>query len=541
MSWTIASLLIWTVALRRAWRKSWVVSGSWLLWLAWIALSLAASSQPLKGLEPLSRWATFVAFFSLAAAWGERERRIWFWGLSLSGAVLALAALWTGRINGIFSETMVGLLPPYYNYTVFAEAAAFAAVFAALIHRERPGKYLRWLMLGLLALLLSCLILARARGGILVVCASSLLVALRHPRAEGRAWLLGSLALGAGILAAGILLLRGASPAYFLKLDKAFRRPHIWRAALQITQDHPIFGEGPGNFEAGFLRHNFPSNYGQANYQFTSAYAHGEWLQAAAETGWVGLALLLLALAGTLRRLPAPGKTSLPQETAMAALAAMGLHLMIDNMLHVPTLGLLFFSALACATGPEAKSALPVWPRASWMIFSCAGLALSALAWIPSSLGRRYAQGLERETDAAKRLELAQKSVHLFPADSYLRETMAREWMSLNPPRPDEALKELETASQLNPTNALCLGMRAEILRGYRRWAEVLALAEEALRLEPNYLRARFMRAEALARLGRNSLAQAELAELDRRRRLLEAGGFYRSTSNHYELMIGAR
>src|SRR5581483_1853556 len=97
---------------------------------------------------------------------------------------------------------------------------------------------------------------------------------------------------GAALAAAlgGAALFNVGGAAHWLKLDQpqSFKRPQIWTAALQAARERPVLGWGPGNFEEGFLRHNFPSGQGPASYQFSTPFAHSEPLNALAETGVIG-------------------------------------------------------------------------------------------------------------------------------------------------------------------------------------------------------------------------------------------------------------
>jgi len=69
----------------------------------------------------------------------------------------------------------------------------------------------------------------------------------------------------------------------------------------------------------------------------------------------------------------------------------------------------------------------------------------------------------------------------------------------------------LSRASRLDPTNAFYRIMQAEILSSVGRWREVQSLAEQALDLEPRFVEARLLRAQALCRVGLREPAREEL------------------------------
>ena len=72
-------------------------------------------------------------------------------------------------------------------------------------------------------------------------------------------------------------------------------------------------------------------------------------------------------------------------------------------------------------------------------------------------------------------------------------------------------------AQRLAPFNAIFPWRRAQIAGAYGSWIDTEALSAHALELEPGFLSARVLRAEALARLGRTPEARAELTEALRR------------------------
>lgn len=521
-AWTAVSGLLWLLALYLGGVPLSPLK-PWLPWLLWAAASCALSSQPLKCLYALSRWTSAALFFALACAlWTEKEQEQWLRALAVAGFIVCAAAWvtgWTAWYGQDVGNCLTGLLPPYYNYTVFVEAAAACALLAWLSHQDSPKGRARlglWALAGLLA---ASILAARSRGGLLALGAGAGMVLWRQKRYRRR------ILAGAAVLAA-VLLLR---PSHVLKLDRAavFKRPQLWKAAAQIAGEHPFFGEGPGNFEAGFRRHNFRSHFRVTEYQFSSAHAHSEPLQILAETGWIGLGLFLFALAAALRRRqPASGA----QHAAAAAAAAMAAQGLVDNMLHLPALALLFFSALACAAPPSAQSG----PRVLWP--AAAGLALALSAWIPESLAARYLRRSASEPE--RKVEFTRKASALFPADAWLRETLARAWLTQRPFNVEKAQAELEEASRLDPTNALYPHLRGELEGATGHWTAAEARAAQALELEPNFLSARLLFAECRARAGDKEQARAQLLEAAERRRAIIKTGFAEGEGNGYSAMI---
>lgn len=76
-----------------------------------------------------------------------------------------------------------------------------------------------------------------------------------------------------------------------MRVDATEFRKQVTLDSLHILRDHPAFGVGLGNFEIAYPPYqSFPSD-------LSIDFAHNDYVQAAAETGLVGAALIVLTLA----------------------------------------------------------------------------------------------------------------------------------------------------------------------------------------------------------------------------------------------------
>jgi len=490
---------LFAVAGAAAWAAVWLrrptlgPAAWWLPWLAWAAVSALAASQPLAALPALARWSAVLACASLAAGWDTAERAQWLRAFLIAAAGVAAAAFASGAGAGGGGQ-MTGVLPPYSNYSAFVLTGAASAAAAWALHPRGLNGRERAAALALCAFCVACVILARSRGASLgLAAAASVFVARRWgPRA------LAAAAVAAAVFAGG--LLAGAFPASWENaLLKKYRmhaeaRPRIWTAAAAIASDAPWRGVGPGNFAAGFRLRPVPFEDGAARWSMTTDYAHSEPLQAAAETGWAGLALWLLAAGTALRALLQRAGDDPVREAAALAAAALTAHLLVDNMLHIPALAALWMTALAGAAPPTAGGR--VWPRAAIL----AGAALALVCWIPRSLAASSPA----------------RAAILFPADPSPREDLA--YAAAAAGRAAEADAHWRAAERLAPFNAIHPWRRGQLAGAFGRWNEAERLAARAVKLEPGFLTARLLRADALARLGRAPEARAELEALRRAR-----------------------
>ena len=483
-TWTLFAVFTWAAVASRPPLRRLPAAPLWGAVLGWAFLSAARSPEPLVSLPAAAYAATTFAWLLLGATRsGEDERR---WGarlLWISATVLAAYA----AAALIPSYRAVGLLYPYYNYTAALVAAAGAAAFAARPYGRAP--------LGLLgfAAAASYLLWCGSRGGLIGLGAAAAFSLWRSGRR--------ALVAAAALAVAAALLTPSAARDSLLKLERpgSHARPQIWRAALEVALDHPLFGEGPGRFERGFLRHQVPTPQalGRGRYALVTGRAHSQPLDAAAETGFIGLALLLAALWGVWRLRPSSPEAS--REPLLAAAAALGTQAMGDSIFALPALGWLFAWLLGAACTSSAHEA----PRISEPArkgLAMAGLLLASCAWMP---GWFVGQSLERDPLAA---------VSIAPYDSGLWEAAAkRDYKRDDLPR---ALKALRIVSVLRPYDARPKVLSAEILSRAGSWTAARALAAEAALLEPDCGQARLIAAEAALREGDRAGAVEQLEAL---------------------------
>ncbi|MBI3289406.1 MAG: O-antigen ligase family protein [Elusimicrobia bacterium] len=469
----------------------------WLPWLFWALLSCLVSVQPCAGLPVIARWAAFVIYFAMAAQWDARLRRHWHAVLCALGAIIALAALASGAGRG-FGANMTGLLPPYYNYSIFVvTAAAASAVALALNARSSRQSAALW---ALAAGLAACVLIARSRGGVLGLVAAGLWLTWRRAGAKTALILI---AIGAftGLAAphdwTELLLKRRRA------LGEA--RPAIWRVAAGLAGHSPWFGEGPGNFASGFRRDPVEAKGAAARWGLWTPYAHSEPMHAAAETGWVGL---VLWLAGFVAMLAGAFRTrgdlnNAPQTAARAALIAAVPQLFVDNMLQLPGLAFLFASAAAVARPIPSPASNAGISRPALLV-----LAVFALVAVAPDLYSRVSPG----APLAMRRAVAERAVRLFPADSDRMEDLA--YVLEQSREIAQAYAAWAAAERLSPKNAIYPWRRGRLLMATTRPADAERAFAQALALEPSFLAARADRVAALSALGDFARAGAELDEL---------------------------
>ena len=205
---------------------------------------------------------------------------------------------------------------------------------------------LAWLVLWL-ALMGLALVFSMSRMGIvaMMACVATMIVAAKVSRTGKRTTVLGfsllfviiGLALYTGIDA---VLARYESLTIQGYLDKD--RLPIWRDAWKMIEGAPLFGRGLGTF-----RWTFPT-FETFEPDIPARYAHNDYLQALAEVGVVGVALLLWAFVHCWRA--AARNLSQPRDPlvvgiglgTLGALTACALQEAMDFSLYIPGVATLF-------------------------------------------------------------------------------------------------------------------------------------------------------------------------------------------------------
>jgi O-antigen ligase len=134
-------------------------------------------------------------------------------------------------------------------------------------------------------------------------------------------------------------------------------RAEIWRETGRMVDEYPVFGSGLGSYEAAFMK------YKTVAPMHTVDYAHNDYLQVIAETGYVGF-VLAMALAGyvfwrviRVLRWERGRKNWWLAVGLTGSMSAMALHSLVDFNLYIPAnaLALAWIAGLAVSEGLESR------------------------------------------------------------------------------------------------------------------------------------------------------------------------------------------
>ncbi len=226
----------------------------------------------------------------------------------------------------------------------------------------------------------------------------------------------------------------------------------FWKVAVKEFRDNPIIGVGAGNY------HNAYFQYWNQD-RFYSRFTHNHYLQVLAETGALGFALFLLALAALARQvwLNRNRKDSLYQGCVLAGTAFL-LHIGIDFSWDMPAVTVTFW-ALAGVAGSrlehEEASRLRLKPVfAGLMLLMLVLTGLQAGSWLIA----RQGAVLEDNKNYQEAIDKYQLAVKIYPlrydywshisysADRLYRQTNNEDYYI-------QAVTALDRALALNPGN----------------------------------------------------------------------------------------
>ena len=363
-----------------------------LLYVSVGALSLWGAADPLGGLAELIKWLQLLAVALLVFDCCRRRHVGWVLTAALTSGVLqAVVGLWEFGLRGSGPEAFE-LAPDLFRaYGTFEQPNPFggfmgmvwplaAGLFLGLLSAARtpvkaPRTGLGVLVLVAAVLALGGLMVSYSRGAWFGSLAAAGVMGVFWPRRRGWGIVMALLGLAAVFVVARVGVLpedvveRFDSVAEFTRVQdmrgaandavnfSLIERLAHWQAASRMASAHPWLGVGLGNFQAAY------PDYRLLNWEHALGHAHNVYLNAAAETGLLGLGAYLLlwgiVFAVTLRTLG--GSTGWRRGVALGLLGVwthVTVHNLVDylfvNNVHL-YLGALL-GVLAVIAAPTGKT-----------------------------------------------------------------------------------------------------------------------------------------------------------------------------------------
>lgn len=299
--------------------------------------------------------AVLAAWTVIGAGSGPDEASSVLW---LSGGVAALYAMgrWVTEreplavhrivalaVGGSIVLTLPGVVraggAPLGYANANAALGGLGALAALGVAVAEPTQRLRVAWAALAGGLVLAVIATGSHAGAIALLVGAALLAVSALLRRPAAVVLGGAVAVVAVLGVTAVIAHGADPAGLG--DRSGVRGELWGAAAELTAAHPLRGVGVGGFE----EQNPVS--GDADLRW----AHHGYLQMGAETGLIGLSLLLAVVGWTYARLGLAAVQA-PHRAALgaAALTLVALHATVDHVLHHPALVLTLAAMVGAAT-----------------------------------------------------------------------------------------------------------------------------------------------------------------------------------------------
>ena len=354
------------------WRRDRLVVlclGAVLTYLAVVILSMGIAESKSLALKEVIKWAEVFILLVLALRLIQSVKDVHrlAWAMIAAGVSQALLGYWQWvQVTGSHSASAASLrvFGTFGQPNPFAGYLNFALLLAVALVLFGKETYERWIAGAAAAIIGFAAILADSRGaelGLAVAIIVLLIVAWRREKLAAAAVVIGlpllAVAWFAHIIPAHLRqdLLQQVTlgPVNNANFSIQERLAH-WVAGLRMFRAHPILGVGAGNYSVAYPRYQVSPDWFEA-----LGHAHNYYINAAAETGILGL-LAILALVGTAllagwraARAQAGGPSHQPGVGwalalgLLAALVAHSVHNLTDD-LFVHGIELQFALCIAC-------------------------------------------------------------------------------------------------------------------------------------------------------------------------------------------------
>lgn len=432
--------ILWGLSM---WQKREVkIRVPWITWpfLAFVAASLFSLLQATNGRVVIQSLVLVVFFFLLLliianVVQQKRDVALLLYALLASISLVALYGLMQylgimrGPIGGRGVNQMISTLG---NRNYLGGVLTYSFFPAMILLFRLRGWFLRSVAVLLIAFNFGALMLIDQTGAnaALILAAIALAVGwvIFHPiepLRRARGWILALLLVlvlaflfeAPSTRLNSIVGLSADEPSWIAQLwarNSGDARTWDWWVGYEMFKDHPLFGVGLGNYKLNFIRYKaaFLQTPQGASYDFyipRAAQAHNDYVQAAAETGIIGViavASFLLTLVASLwlrlRRNRDEGDRwdLLLLSTGMVALLA---HAFVSFPAHLPISSLTFvlYTGLAFAPVYGGTStggiSLRGWGLKSVVLaLGIAGLIVSILAVMDLSANLLMGKGIEQ-------------------------------------------------------------------------------------------------------------------------------------------------
>lgn len=341
------------------------------LWLAWQLLAAAHTVDASLTRATLMHFAASVmCFYFGLCALSRVERTTAFWVFLLAAFAWVLWMGFGQHFGGleatqrmIYEQPNWREFPPEYlkriasnrifSTLVYPNALAGAVLLflpmlsaAAWRLSGRLPNVSRGVLVGLLGYAgVACLYWSGSKSGWLIALGLGLVCWLRLPLGRRVRW-----AMAAAVLLIGLAGFAVKFAAYFRKgAPSVSARVDYWRAACQITREHPILGTGPGTFSIPYRNLKAPESE-------MTRLVHNNFLEQACDSGVVGFLLYSAMILGLLWHLYRKSAAEPMAFAVWLGLLGWALQGVVEFGLYIPALAWPAFTFFGWLLGSNSKS-----------------------------------------------------------------------------------------------------------------------------------------------------------------------------------------
>lgn len=314
-----------------------------------IGLSNTISLYPYVTKEKLLLYISYAVFFLVTADYIRRSRQIkrFFWIIfavaiieSLIGILQYILSGTAIRASGTyvnpnhFAGLLLVVIPLFLGYLLYAGTAR-GDVSSRRENKTTARFSAQLILLFAASLMAISLILSQSRGAIFSLAASILFFYTAfslNKKSKSVKWLL-------GLFFVIILLYSlwiGLDPViekFAETREELPKRTYIWKDSAHLIKDFPIFGAGLGNFSLAYTMYK-----NEAYWARLFNHAHNDYIELAAETGLLGLILVLWAITVFYKSAIAVLKDSVPHKDPLRFYLLLGcLSGMFGMLIHAIT------------------------------------------------------------------------------------------------------------------------------------------------------------------------------------------------------------
>lgn len=376
------------------------------------------------------------------------------------------------------------------------------------------SKFPRWtkvLLSAMAAVIVAGMLLSVSRGGWIATCVALGALVLFAGRQSGVGWVRPALVLGLFGLAIGAWLL--ASPMARARFGQMGGpgidvRTSLYRDALKMIPEAPLFGTGPATFQ-----YVHPRFQGPECGEMRAHYTHNDYLNLACDYGLVGVGIvggfltcLGLALARARRKIERRNDRAL-WAGSVAAIIALLVHSALDFNMHIPANAATFFAIAALPLRFAGDQGFIRFESRMARVIVIVLFAM-VLGWygvttIRNGVGNAYwlmANQREGEIGHAEAMSLAGRALTWDPrqdsaaelAGDYLRVLAAKTEDNAERARiGGKAISYYTMARRNNPWGITAMVKQAMTYDSLRRYPEAYMLYSQALQADPRNWRIR--------------------------------------------------